>query len=136
MEMEQEALSSLKQCENHLTSSFFSPTNVAIIQQRLRDRVACKTGYAIEKQNEQNLFIIMRGIFILNANYPSDPIAVPAEVRRLNDLVLEELTPMVLGNLAAYMGYLRDSQNPLVPLPRGSNTSAKGSNTFAMFPKI
>lgn len=130
------AIHSLGQCVSPLSASFFSKENLNNIQIALRNRVHCKTGHTIGRQNEDTLLIIMRAIYALHAQNPTTPEEVTREVQRINELVLAEIVPMAAGNLAAYLGYLRDASTMATPMPRGVNTSRKGTDVFSLFPAI
>lgn len=128
------AVQSLGQCVSPLSAAFFSRENINSIQIDLRNRVRCKTGYTIDRQSDETLLIIMRAIFTLHSrNVVGD---VPAEVARINELVLAEIVPMAAGNLAQYLGYLRDASQMYTPMPRGVNTSSKGTNVYSLFPAM
>ena len=124
-------VSSMHQCETPLARAFFSPENMNVIQNNLRIVVREKTGYTIGRQSDEQVVIIMRGIYTLYANNTKGN--VDEEVRRLNAIVLSELAPMVGTGIAAYLGYLRDSTQMYVPMDRPKNMSMKGSKTVELF---
>ena len=124
----------LDQCLTPLTSAFFSRENINAIQIQLRDKVKCVSGLSIDRQDDNTLLIIMRSIYAIHTqNTNSSTPAVQAEVVRLNALVLLEIVPMALSNLAAYLGYVRDASTLPVPIDRGINTSRKGTASFSLF---
>lgn len=128
------AVQSLGQCASPLSAAFFSRENINAVQVHLRNRVRCKTGYTIGRQSEETLLIIMRAIFALHSrNVVAD---VPREVARINELVLAEIVPMAAGNLAQYLGYLRDASTMYTPIARGVNTSSKGTDVYSLFPSM
>jgi hypothetical protein len=102
-----------------------------VIQNNLRIVVREKTGYTIGRQSDEQVAIIMRGIYTLYANNTKGN--VDEEVRRLNAIVLSQLAPMVGTGIAAYLGYLRDSTQMYVPMDRPKNLSMKGSKTVELF---
>lgn len=124
------------QCVSPLSAAFFSKENMNRIQVELRDRIRCKTGQTIDRQSEEHLLVIMRALYALHAQNPAETSAVPAEVARLNEIVLADIVPMVASNLAAYLGYVRDASTLPAPLERGMNTSRRGADTFSMFQGI
>ena len=130
------AINSIGQCASPLSSAFFSQENVNTIQISLRDRVRCKTGYTIGRQADDTLLIIMRAIYALHAQNPMTASDVAKEVQRINELVLQDIVPMAAGNLASYLGYLRDASTMATPIARGINTSRKGTDVFSMFPTL
>ncbi|NBS68992.1 hypothetical protein EBT31_08765 [bacterium] len=124
------------QCASPLSEAFFSKENINNIQIHLKNRVRCKTGYTIDAQSEQDLLIIMRALYALHAQNPTTSAAISAEVQRLNELVLADVVPMAVSNLAAYLGYVRDASTLPEPLARGINTSRRGTDVFSLFPDI
>ena len=122
---------SLHACNTPLFDAFFSNHNIERIQTQLRIIIREKTGYTIDRQDVNQLVIIMRGMFAMHANpNAQDP---DAETRRLNAYVLSEIVPMVGTGLSQYLGYLRDASQMHVPLERPKNMSIKGHNTFELF---
>ena len=123
-------VTSMHQCDTPLSRHFFSASNMSVIQNNLRIIVREKTGYTIGKQSEEQVALVMRGVFTLYANSGAP---VEHEVRRLNALVLSQLAPMVGTGIAAYLGYVRDASQMHVPLERPKNMSQKGSKTTELF---
>ncbi len=130
------AINSIGQCASPLATSFFSKENLNNLQIALRDRVRCKTGYTIARQSDDTMLIIMRAIYALHAQNPLTPKEVATEVQRINELVLADIVPMAAGNLASYLGYLRDASALPTPIIRGVNTSRKGTDVFSLFPGL
>jgi hypothetical protein len=130
------AINSIGQCTSPLSAAFFSKENLNNLQIALRDRVRCKTGYTIARQSDDTLLVIMRAIYALHAQNPMTEGDVAKEVQRINELVLQDIVPMAAGNLASYLGYLRDASALPNPIARGVNTSRKGTDVFSLFPSL
>lgn len=126
-------VTSMHQCDTPLSRAFFSAGNMNEIQTKLRIVVREKTGYVIGRQSEEQVALIMRGVFTLYANTGAP---IDHEVRRLNAIVLSQLAPMVGTGIAAYLGYVRDASQMHVPLERPLHTSMKGSKTTELFKGI
>lgn len=124
------ALNSLRQQRSPLATNFFSASNMAHIQIRLRTIIKERTGYEIDRQDDMQLLIIMRGIYVDHAQHGR---SIPHEVQRLDGLVLREIVPQVATGIAQHIGYLRDASTLPVPLNRGVATSIKGQNTLELF---
>ena len=122
---------SMNVCDSPLLDSFFSSANIERIQTQLRVIVREKTGYTVDRQDVNQLVIIMRGMFVMYAN--PNPQNIDVETRRLNAYVLAEIVPMVGTGLSQYLGYVRDASQMHVPLERPKNMSIKGHNTFELF---
>lgn len=118
-------LKSLNQRNSPLGDAFFSQDNQELLQRMLREAVRRKTGYLIDRQSPEELMIVMRSVYAGEAN--NRPMSLQDEVRRLNYLVVSECLTVVSSSLAAYLAYLRDASRIKTPIPRGVNTSIKGS---------
>lgn len=57
------------QTPSPLSTLFFSPQNMNSIQTELRFRVYKRTGVVINNQDETTLKVIMRGIFLQEADH-------------------------------------------------------------------
>lgn len=123
-------ITSVHQCDTPLAKTFFSAGNMNTIQNNLRIVVREKTGHVIGRQSDEQVAIVMRGMYMLYADPGND---TDSEVRRLNAIVLSQLAPMVGTGIAAYLGYIRDSTNMYVPLERPKNMSQRGSKTTELF---
>lgn len=127
-------LRSLNQPASPLLRAFFSLPNVDVIQNRLRGVIREKTRYVIDRQSDTDLAVIMRKVYAENASNGADTAeAVRREVGRLNDIVLGVVVPMVASGVAGYLNYLRDASRLPEPIPRGQQTSIKGTKTFELF---
>lgn len=89
-----------------LSKVFFHPKNIDLIQKQIIMRVFHETDgtYLIEKQNEKDLKVIMRSMFIQYAKHSPDQIR--SQIRQLNNLVVDEVVPDIVAEIHAYIGYL------------------------------
>lgn len=124
-------LRSLNQPRTPLADAFFGVTNVDALQNALRGTIQRRSGYAIDRQKDEDLLVIMRRVFAERAN--SGAADVAAEVARLNGLVLGVAVPMAAASIAAYLAYVRDASRMPDPLPRGTNASIKGTRSLELF---
>ena len=124
-------LRSLNQPRTPLAEAFFRVENIDVIQNRLRATIQRQTGYAIDRQSDTHLTIIMRKVYAEHASNSAQ--GLDAEVRRLNDVVLRVAVPMVASGVAAYLAYLKDASRLPEPLPRGIQTSVKGTRQHELF---
>lgn len=108
---------------------FFAADNVERLQTKLRDVIRRRTGHVIDRQSDEELQVVMRYVFVQNGRHEGGI----AEVRRLNELVLAEVVPIVGAGLAQYLTYMRDISNQPTPIPRGQATSIKGTKTVEVF---
>ena len=119
-----------------LNQAFFSQANLGTIQNALRRRVYEKSGgqHVISAQDETQLQIVMRSIFLQYALHRDDDIA--GQIRDLNERVLEYCVPIVYSNLLQYIGYKKDISRIPVPLEHALNVSQAGSKTLTGFHMI
>ncbi len=52
------------------------------------------------------------------------------EVKRLNDIVIETIIPMIITQVKQYVDYLKDASNPLRILDKPKNESTKGQKEY------
>jgi hypothetical protein len=107
---------------NVLSRVFFSAENIQIIQNGLRAGVHKMSDekYAIAPQNVDTLKIIMRSIYLQNAEHNEED--VRGQVERLNKLVLNYAVPSVYGEVKGYIKYCEDQSNLVVPMQRGHHS--------------
>ena len=118
------ALETIRQDPNPLNEAFFSRTNLNHLQKELQTRVYNETNRIIDRQNEDDLFIIMRGIYVISSvNHYED---TKTQLRTLNEMVLSHVVPQVVFGVKAHFQYVKDVNNPIEPLDRGMYVSSKG----------
>lgn len=107
---------------------FFSMENIKYVQQLIRYNVYVNTenNYVIGEQDETELLIRMRGIYLQYSKIPSDKRLFKQEIKRLNSLVITNLLPELVSNIEQHLGYLRDSSQAYRLIDRGTNPSIKG----------
>ena len=99
-----------------LSSVFFSSKNIKILQNGIRIGVYQRSNgqYLIGEQNEDELKIIMRGVFLQNSlNMPNN---IKEQVESLNKIVLDYAIPQVYGEAQGYMKYKYDVSTMAVPM--------------------
>ena len=112
-----------------VNEAFFSQANVDAIQRELRAVIRTRLGYAIDRQPDDQLLIIMRYVYMNESRNTGGA----REVRRLNQLVLREVVPQVASGVMQYLAYLRDASQLPEPIPRAQATSIKGTDTAQLF---
>ena len=114
---------------------FFSPANVDALQQGIRYSVyrATHGQQVIGRQSDVELGLVMRSVYLQHARN-DDNGDVVAQVRELNQFVLDYCVPKVLEELRAYMAYRSVSWTERVPVPmeRGELATTKGDRTLVM----
>ena len=122
-------LDSLKQCESPLNTLFFSEFNQNLLQRGIRQAFKNKTGIAIDRQNPDDLYSIMRVVFINNSGDHYS--RVNEQVKMMNERVIETAIEQIQTGVAQYMAYARDIDTIAVPLDRPVNTSTVGNKMGA-----
>ena len=117
-------LDSLKQVETPLNTLFFSEFNQNLLQRGIRQAFKNKTGIAIDRQNPDDLYSMMRVVFINNAG---DHYArVNEQVKSMNTRVIETALGQIQTGVSQYMAYVKDIDTIAVPLSQPINTSTVG----------
>jgi hypothetical protein len=129
--------------ETLLTFLFFSEDNINNIQKLIRMVVFKEMKQVIDTQSNTELMVIMRSIFLSYSEHPrlinesmsekekaSLLIAYTTEVDRLNQLVINESTPLVISQLQQYVTYLYDASTPLKIMDKPISTSVAGTKAY------
>jgi len=102
--------------DTELSKAFFSGKNIQIIQNGIRAGVYNKSNnqYIVGEQNQDELQIIMRAIFLQYSKNVCDDIS--GQINELNRVVLEYSINQVYGEADGYMKYKRDASTLVVPI--------------------
>lgn len=117
-------LESMKQCETPLNTLFFSEFNQNLLQRGIRQAFKNKTGIAIDRQNPDDLYGIMRVVFINNSGDHHS--RVNEQVKMMNARVIETALGQIQTGVSQYMAYVQDIDTISVPMSRPVNTSTVG----------
>ena len=117
-------LNSLKQCETPLNTLFFSEFNRDLLQRGIRQAFKNKTGIAIDRQNPDDLYSIMRVVFINNSGDHYS--RVNEQVKMMNERVIETALGQIQTGVSQYMAYVKDIDTIAIPLDQPINTSTYG----------
>ena len=117
-------LESLKQCETPLNTLFFSEFNQNLLQRGIRQAFKNKTGIAIDRQNPDDLYSIMRVVFINNSG--DHHTRVNEQVKMMNSRVIETALGQIQTGVSQYMAYVQDIDTISMPLDQPINTSTVG----------
>lgn len=118
-------LNSLKQCETPLNTLYFSSFNVNLLQRAIRQDFKNKTGVSIDYQSEDDLYGIMRVVFINNSG--DHFTRVNEQVKMMNTQVIKTAVSQIQSGVSQYMGYVHDMDRGLEPINRPVNTSTYGN---------
>lgn len=117
-------LNSMKQTATPLNTLFFSEFNRNLLQKAIRQTFKNKTGVSIDYQNPDDLYAIMRSVFINNAS--NHETRINEQVKFMNGVVIKTALSQVQSGVAQYMGYIRDIDTMAVPPIAPANTSTFG----------
>ena len=118
--------------DTNLSIAFFSAQNIKIIQNGIRAGVYKKSNqqYIIDNQNEDELKIIMRSIFLQNSKNLATNI--PQQIAALNQMVFDYAVNQVYGESEGYMKYKRDASTLVVPLALPILSSSKSTKQLEL----
>jgi hypothetical protein len=118
-------LNSLKQCETPLNTLFFSDFNKNLLQRGIRQSFKNKTGISIDYQNPDDLYGIMRVVFINNAG--DHYTQVNEQVKAMNARVISIAMTQIQTGVSQYIAYTQDIDTISTPMDRPINTSTTGN---------
>lgn len=129
--------------ETPLTFLFFSKQNINNIQDVIRHLIYKELFQVIDYQDNTELMIVMRSIFLEYHRHPK--LLTPNmseqektkiskqytdEVKRLNELVINDTVPRIISQLQQYMDYLKDCSTPRSIMDKPESTSVSGSRSY------
>ena len=117
-------LDSLKQTETPLNTLFFSDFNKNLLQRGIRQSFKNKTGIAIDYQNPDDLYGIMRMVFINNAG--DHFTQVNEQVKAMNEMVINSALSQIQTGVSQYIAYAEDIDSTRTLMDRPANTSTVG----------
>jgi hypothetical protein len=117
-------LESIKQCETPLNTLFFSDFNRNILQRGIRQAFKNKTGISIDYQNPDDLYGIMRVVFINNSG--DHHTNVKEQVKAMNMRVIDMAISQIQTGVSQYIAYANDIDTISMPLDQPLNTSTVG----------
>tara|TARA_Y100001960_G_scaffold323970_1_gene403371 strand:- start:92 stop:682 length:591 start_codon:yes stop_codon:yes gene_type:complete len=118
------------QSYSKLNQLFFSQENINLLQDMIRYSVFIHTNekHTIGKQNETELAIIMRYIFIQHSKNLC--CKYTEQITELNKLVVKECVPIILTSIEQYFGYIKAASTNPEPMERSQNVNSAGTKTY------
>lgn len=111
-----------------LSTMFFSENNINLLQKLIKYNVKTKTNKIISEQSNEELFIIMKSIFLNEANLGvKTDSCIKKELRKLDLLVTNECTKKIVTQIKQHIIYLDNINNLAVPMERSESTNIKGT---------
>ncbi len=118
-------INSLKQCPTPLNTLFFSEFNKNLLQRGIRQSFKNKTGISIDYQNPDDLYGIMRVVFINNSG--DHHTQVNEQVKYMNTKVISSAMSQIQTGVSQYIAYAEDIDTISTPMDRPVNTSTTGN---------
>ena len=112
--------------ETPMSNLFFSDLNVKAIQMTIRYRIFTEKEETIGFQSENELFVIMRSIYLQHANSVLTSDKMLGNLQTLNGMVVTYSVKNIGDQLDQYDGYLQKISSAPVPMehPRAGNTDS------------
>jgi len=115
-----------------LNQAFFSKDNFQIVQNSIRRTVYDKSGDIIDPVSTDDLFMIMRAIFLwYSRNLPD---RIPEQIAELNERVTAYCVPKIVAEVNMYKYYLKDISTLPVQLNQPVNVSSAGTRSLPFKP--
>lgn len=114
----------MKKQTSPLSEAYFSAANIDYLQRAIADSVKASTGYAIGRQDDGDLFNLMRKVYTdyMVVDYED----VANQVSRMNRVVVSEATRTISNGIIQNLIYLRDISTRPVPPDAPQSTSTYG----------
>ena len=118
-------LGSIQQCPTPLNTLFFSDFNKNLLQRGIRQSFKNKTGIAIDYQNPDDLYSLMRVVFINNSGDHHS--RINEQVKAMNGRVISTAISQIQTGVSQYIAYAEDIDTISIPNDRPVNTSTMGN---------
>ena len=115
--------------ETPLNAVFFSQSNLEHIQQAVHAQVMMMSGgkYSIDRQNEDDIKIIMRSYYLMYGK--NNPKMVAEELEDLNRRTIGYVSGKVFSEVDFYMFYRKDIESFAPPIANPTNVHVYGSRS-------
>lgn len=114
---------------NTLNQAYFSPANVAIVQNKIRREVYDRSGgeFLIDPQSADELMIVMRAMYLQYGK--NQPTNIAGQIAELNQIVADWCVPKIVAECSMHRTYLKDIQQLPVPLAHPVLLTKTGSKS-------
>lgn len=117
-------LNSMMQCETPLNALYFSEFNKNILQRGIRQAFKDRTGISIDYQNRDDLYGIMRVVFINNSGDHHKE--VNKQVKFMNARVIDTALSQIQTGVSQYIAYVSEIDTTRNLMDQPVNTSTVG----------
>ena len=115
-----------------LNQAYFSKANFQIIQNAIRHTVYEKSGEIIDPVGSDDLFMIMRAIYLQFGRNLLE--RIPEQIAELNERVTTWCVPKILAEVSMYHTYLKDISTLPEPLAHPVLQTTAGTKTLPYKP--
>lgn len=113
---------------NLLNQTYFSAPNFQIIQNAIRKNVYDKTGEIIDPVSTDDLFMVMRAIYLqYGRNLPTH---IREQIEELNERVVTWCVPKIVAEVNMYKTYKKDISTMPIPMAHPVNQSGAGTRSL------
>jgi hypothetical protein len=117
---------------NLLNQTFFSPANFQILQNKIRYSVYSKTGKVIDPVSSDDLFMVMRAIYLqYGRNLPTN---IREQIEELNEHVAVACIPTIVSEISMFATYIRDISSMPLPMEHPVSLSSAGTKSLPFKP--
>jgi len=119
------------QVDSPLSKIFYSDKNIKRLQNMIKNEIYIRSKgkyKMVVDQDQRQLLIVMSGIYKENAVYM--PGKIVHQVKKLNNLVIDEVIPGMLLRINFDQKYLKDISEPINPIALPVNVSNAGRNAL------
>lgn len=113
---------------NPLNQAYFSAPNFQIIQNAIRKTVHDKTGEIIDPVSTDDLFMVMRAIYLqYGRNLPTQ---IREQIEELNERVVAWCVPKIVAEVNMYKTYTKDISSMPIPMAHPMSQSSAGTRSL------
>jgi hypothetical protein len=115
-----------------LNQAYFSTANFQIIQNAIRKNVFDETGTIIDPVSSDDLFMIMRAIYLqYSRNLPSQ---IKEQITDLNSRIVAWSVPKIVAEVSMFETYKKDISTMPIPMSHPVNISSAGTRSLPYKP--
>jgi hypothetical protein len=117
-----------------LSVGYFSQKNMSLIQKKIKREVyrASRGEFKLTvDQDESDLIIVMRAIFLDNALHL--PYGIDRQIEKLNQQTIEYIVPDMITNIEQQNSYLKDLEEPNKVMDLPINVNSGGRKTLPSY---
>lgn len=115
-----------------LNQAYFSASNFQIIQNGIRKAVFDQTGTIIDPVGSDDLFMIMRAIYLQYCR--NLPTQIKEQIVDLNERIVAWCVPKIVSEISMFETYKKDISTLPIPMSHPVNISSAGTRSLPYKP--